>query len=437
MRDKVIKALSDFSLIESGDRIVVALSGGADSVALLHMLYSLKEEYNLTLYACHINHMIRGAEADDDEQFVRDLCDTLNIELFVKKVDVLQISKSEKISLELCGRNVRYAYFKELCSQLSAKVATAHTSSDNVETVLYNIARGTSVSGLCGISAKRDYIIRPLIYCCRKDVEDYCASNDLQFVTDSTNLTDDYTRNNIRHNAVPVLRQINPYVESAVHRMCASVSELKAFVDKYSQKELKLCKTEHGYSCEKLNKLDKAILDNAIYLVCKENGVEATCRHIELIRKALSSCGCVDLGDGKRAVCKQSVFRITDVSKNVDSVECKFKDYPEKEYISVEEIKNINKNLLKNYINCDIITDKTVIRTRREGDMFTFSDRKVTKSVKKLFNELKIPAEKRSSVLLVANDSTVLWIQGVGASEDGMITDTCKGVYKIFGGNYD
>ncbi len=437
MRDKAIKSICDFSLIDNGDRIIVALSGGADSVALLHFLNSIKEEYNLSLYACHINHMIRGVEADSDEFFVRSLCDDYDIELFVKKIDVLSLSQSQKISLELCGRNVRYEFFKQLSAQLDAKVATAHTSSDNVETVLYNIARGTSLSGLCGIKPKRDYIVRPLIGCTREDVEQYCVDNHLEYVTDSTNLTDDYTRNNIRHNAVPILKSINPDLCSAVNRMCYNITATKEFIDKYSIKEINRCKTSYGYLSEKLLSLDTAILSNVLYLICKDHGLSVSQKHIELIKDALSNCGCVDLGDDFRAVCKQGTLRIIKAHTVADVYECKFKEYQHIEYISKKELNNINKNFLKDCINRDIITDDTVVRTRKEGDSFTFFDRKVTKSVKKLMNEMKIPTEKRSSLLLVANGSTVLWLQGVGVSKQGMVYKHSTGAYRMLEGNYD
>ncbi|MBQ4129205.1 MAG: tRNA lysidine(34) synthetase TilS [Ruminococcus sp.] len=440
MNHKMLKALNDFSMLFTGDTVVVALSGGADSVALLHALISLKEEYNLTVKACHLNHQIRGEEADFDEQFVKDLCKKLNVELFLKRVDVVKMAKEQKESLELCGRRARYEFFRELNKEHNAKIATAHTASDNVETVLYNIARGTSLNGLCGIKPVRDYIIRPLIYSSREDVEKYCLDNALDFVTDSTNLTDDYTRNNIRHNAVPVLKGINPDLCDALSRMCKGVYEVKEFVDNYSLKALKEAQVEHGYSCEKLLKLSSAVLNNALYILLSEHCEDVTNCHIELVRDALKSGGCVDLKNGKRAVCKQGVLRITDCaekSKTDIFEQIPFKNWDKAEYISKEELKNINKKLLINCIDCDIITDDTVVRTKKAGDTFTFSDRAVTKSLKKLFNELKIPAEKRSSVLLVANGSTVLWLQGVGVSKHGMVKNDHSGAYKIMGVNYD
>ncbi|MBQ8860069.1 MAG: tRNA lysidine(34) synthetase TilS [Ruminococcus sp.] len=439
MRAKVSKAIGDFSMIQKGDKVVVALSGGADSVALLDALNSMKELLDITLYVCHLNHNIRGDEAKRDEDFVVSLCEKLGVELFLRSLNVCDIAQERKESLELCGRFCRYEFFGELSESLGAKIATAHTSSDNVETVLYNEARGTSLNGLCGIKPKRDCIIRPLIYCSREDVERYCDEQSLSYVVDSTNLTDDYTRNNIRHNVVPVLKSINPDLENTVQRMCATLGDVKDYLDKISSKELSGARTDYGYSCEKLLSLDKAVLSNCIFLVAKESSVDVSFRHIELIIEAMKNGGCVDLSAQKRCVCKQGVLRIVDVdtslSENVDEIpKTPFLESGFAEFVSKEELKNINKKLLTNCINCDIISVDTVIRTRKDGDTFTLSNRNVTKSLKKLFNELKIPAEKRNSVKLVANGNTVLWIEGVGVSKQGRVDKHSFGAYRVKSG---
>ena len=433
MNHKVEKTLRDFSMCDFSDKVVVALSGGADSVALLNSLNSIKEKYNLTLYACHLNHMIRGDEAQRDEDFVRNLCEKLGVELFVKREDVVKIAENEKISLELCGRNLRYKFFAELSQKLSAKIATAHTASDNVETVLFNVARGTSLTGLCGIRPKRDYIIRPLIMCSRQEVERYCEENSLDYVTDSSNLTDDYTRNNIRHNAVPTLKAVNPDLSTSVSRMCSDMSDIKFFLDKISEKEIKNCETDYGYSCEKLLNLDRAVLTNSLSIIAKRNGADVSHRHIDLIIEKMSDGGCVDLSGDKRAVCKQGILRIVSENEVEDIQECPIAQSSYFKYISEKEIKNINKKLLKDCISCDIITENTLVRTKREGDRFTLPERSVTKTLKKLFNELKIPAEKRSSLLVVANDSDVLFVQGIGVSQTAKVTQSVKGAYIYVG----
>ncbi len=435
MVNKVEKAIRDFSLISHADKVIVALSGGADSVALLFALNSIKEKYNLTLYACHLNHMIRGDEADSDESFVRNLCEALNIKLFVKSQDVISLAKEEKISVELAGRNARYEFFAQLCDELGAKVATAHTASDNVETVIYNLSRGASLNGLCGIKPMRDDVIRPLILCSRAEVEAYCKDNNLQFVTDSTNLTDEYTRNDIRHNVVPVLKSINPDLENAVTRMSSSLTQISDYLDYISELELKNAQTEYGYDVSRLLSLHSAVLNHCIYLIVKKSGFLPENRHISLIVDAMSSGGCVDLCVDKRAVCKQGLLRIVDADDDTECMsETTVDDYQFKKYYSFEELKNINKNLLNNCIDCDIIDDSVTVRTRRQGDTFTLPQRDITKSLKKLLNELKVPYEKRSLLLLVAKGSTVLWLEGVGTSKQGRVTANTKKAVRIFRG---
>ncbi len=433
MNHKVEKTIADYSMISDGDKVVVALSGGADSVALLHTLNSIKEKYNFKLFACHLNHNIRGDEAQRDEDFVRELCKNLDVELFVRSEDVVKIAREEKLSLELCGRNLRYRFFHELSEKLSAKIATAHTATDNIETVLFNLARGTSLTGMCGIRPKRDYIVRPLIDCSREDVERYCELNSLDFVTDSSNLTDDYTRNNIRHNALPTLFQVNENLCDSVARMCSDMREIKVWMDEISKNEIKNAQTQYGYSCKKLLALDIALLKNSLSLIAKKSSVDVTHRHIDLIIEKMKDGGCVDLLSNKRAVCKQGILRIVDI-RDDDVFETQlFCGSDLFKYNSNIEIKNINKNLLKDCISCDIITCDTIIRTKREGDVFSPLGRGVTKTLKKLFNELKIPAEKRSSLLVVANGSDVLWIEGIGVSEKAKVSGSEKGFY-IYGG---
>ena len=230
MNNLVIRTIEKYNLLEKGDKIVVALSGGADSVSLLDALYSLKELYNLTIYTAHVNHGIRGEEADRDENFCKMLSKKYNAELFIKKADVKAIAQQQKISEELCGRNVRYTFFEELSKKLDAKIATAHTASDNAETLLFNIIRGTSVSGAGAIPPRRDNIIRPLIELTRADIEQYCVDNRLEYVNDSTNYTDEYTRNNIRHNIIPILTRINPNFEQAAMRFSENAREIADYL---------------------------------------------------------------------------------------------------------------------------------------------------------------------------------------------------------------
>ena len=241
---------------EIKNHVTVALSGGADSVALLHSLYSLRDELGITVKAAHLNHLIRGEEAFRDEAFVRDLCENLGIQLVCEQIDVPRYAKENSLSLELAARQLRYDFLNRVCE---GKIATAHTASDNLETVLFNLTRGTALKGLCGIPAMRGNIIRPLIFATRQDIEDYCKDFSLQYVTDSTNLSDDYTRNKIRHNVIPVLKELNSSVEQTVIRTCLSLNETNTFLEKTANEILFRFINDNSLSLGFVSETDSAI----------------------------------------------------------------------------------------------------------------------------------------------------------------------------------
>ena len=235
MENKVLSAIKRFSLLEKGDVVTVALSGGADSVSLLYALLAVSDELGITVNAAHLNHSIRGEEAERDQQFVTNLCKKLKVELFCEKRDVPAFAKENGLSLELAARKVRYEFLEGVAQ---GKVATAHTASDNLETMIFNLARGTSLKGLSGIPVKRGIYIRPLILCTRQNVEDYCKENEISFVTDSTNLSDDYSRNKIRHNVIPVLKEINCAAEESALRTSFGIAEDISYLESASQEIL-------------------------------------------------------------------------------------------------------------------------------------------------------------------------------------------------------
>ena len=433
MRDKVLRFIEENRLLETGDKVIVAVSGGADSVSLLHLFISVKELYHLSVFAYHFNHMIRGEEADRDERFVRELCQKWNVPLYEAKADVPYHAARSGESVELCGRRLRYEAMPKLPG---AKIATAHHLNDNTETVLMNLVRGSGIAGLGGIPVQRDNIIRPLLSCSRKEIEAYCAENGLEYVTDSTNLSDEYTRNKLRLNVLPLLREMNPSLDEGVQRMASVMRDADDYLNKISNRELKKSRTDYGYSCEKLLALDKAVLSYAVKNVVEEAEAPVDSLHIGLIIDAMRTGGSVDLGRGYRAVCAQGILRITDGGETADSDFCVPIDeyFPRRfstDWLRTTEVadKNgkIHKKFLQYCIPCDIITDDTVVRHRRAGDTFTDPRRGVTKPLRKLMNELQIPREKRDSLLVAAQGSTVLWIEGVGTSKQAQIPDDYVG----------
>lgn len=237
LEKKVLNTIKKYELIKNGDNIVVGVSGGPDSMALLNILLNLKEEINFNITVAHINHMIRP-EADEETKYVQNFCEAHNINCFVKKEKVEQIAKNEKIGTEEAGRKLRYDFFEEVIKTVKAnKIATAHTANDNSETVLMNIMRGSGTTGLKGIEPKREEkYIRPLIECTRAEIEEYCESENLEPRIDKTNSENIYTRNKVRNMLIPFIEEnFNPNIVASLNRL----SNLAKLENEYIEKETK------------------------------------------------------------------------------------------------------------------------------------------------------------------------------------------------------
>lgn len=413
MNNQIIRTINKYNLIENGDKIIVALSGGADSVTLLDILNSLKEKYDITVYAAHVNHNLRGEEADRDENFCKFLCEKYNIELFIKTADVKTIAQQQKISEELCGRKIRYEFFDELSKGLGAKIATAHTASDNAETLLFNIIRGSSVVGAGAIPPKRDNIIRPLIELTREQIENYCTEKDLEYITDSSNLSDDYTRNKIRHNVIPVLKQINPNFENNAMNLSENAREVSAYINSQSEIAIENSRCDYGYDCKRLISYDIAILKNAVVILCKNYAsFSPESKHVKLIIDIIKNGGAVNLANGYKVVSKQGFFRIIkdEIAENFSEI-----------ILNESTTLNINNKVYSITINNSILENKLIIRTRKSSDTFTFSKRKITKPLRKAMNEYKIPSELRDTLIVIANGDDVLWCEQIGFSQQGEV----------------
>lgn len=411
MLNKVQKTVNKYNMFQKGDIICVALSGGADSVALLHVLYTLKKEFDFSLSAVHINHMLRGEESYRDERFAVDLCNSLGVDISVRTVDVTAICKESGESVELAARNARYEIFSAF---RDFKIATAHTATDNAETVLINLTRGTSLKGLCGIPPVRDNIIRPLIDCTRDDIEKYCADNGLAYVTDSTNLSTDYTRNMIRHNVTPVLRSINISFDKTVRRSCENIAVDSDYLLSVSNDLYLKCKKGNGVRLEKdaHRAISSRVIGKLIYDVTGKN---TDSFHINEIISALGSQKRIELFAGYSAVVNKNLVKIEkaeDISANEFSVTLKTLDI--KEFGKLSKVNNL---LLKSAIDCDKISGEVLFRTRETGDKIKLFGREGTKDLRKLYNECKIPPKNRDVLPVAADNDGVIWVCGIGVSQ--------------------
>lgn len=317
VRDKVLAAIRQYDMLKGCRKVTVAVSGGADSVALIHSLKTLEKELDIELSACHVNHNLRGEESDGDEAYVRQLCRELDVNLRVFSVDVSG-SVAKHQSTEERARELRYEAFEEMSKTLGSRVATAHNACDNTETVLLNLLRGTGLKGLCGIPPVREYLIRPLLLCTRDEIEEYCGENGLRYVTDSTNASTAYTRNKIRLELMPKLLEINPSLHEGVGRMTAALGEDSRFLEDMAKRALEEAKSGEGvYLCEKLKGLPEPILNRVISLMLREKGTEPTSLRITGFSEIIKSgTGKINIEKNKFAVVKKGVAEVQVIPQN-------------------------------------------------------------------------------------------------------------------------
>lgn len=436
MLNKIEKAAERYNLFHEGDSITVALSGGADSTALLHALVQLSEKYSLKIKAAHLNHKLRGDESDRDERFVRKMCDDLGIKLVCESADISSLTKKGE-GIEECARRVRYEFLQR---NASGKIATAHSADDNIETVIFNLTRGSGIKGACGIPPVRDNIIRPLIMCSRAEIEEYCKNNGLSFVTDSSNLTDDYTRNRIRHNVIPILKEINSAAGDSFYRFTSALNDVNDLVDGLAFDALKLAKLDKGYDIDRLSELHVSVLTRTVQIILAESGSMSDSEHIgsvvKIIRDKKGKC---QLNGGLFAEIKGNEIVVFGKEiKNIIVTPCynfvnKRVTFGEillqSELVLADKVNNL---LANDIIDYDKIEGEPILRAREAGDSIQLKKRP-RKSVKKLFSELKIDIEKRDNLPILADEKGVIWIYDVGPDERVAVDEKTKNILKISG----
>jgi len=450
--EKIRRTVEAHKMLDGGGRVVVALSGGADSMTLLSVLLRLKDELGITVEAAHVNHCLRGAESDGDERFVRETCEKLGVKLSVLRADIRAEAEKSGDGLELCGRRVRYEFFESICAEKTGaqvtkktKIATAHTKSDSLETTLFNLTRGTGLRGLCGVPAVRGaHLIRPLIDCARFEIERYCAENGIEYVTDSTNGDNAYARNLLRNTVVPRLREINPSVEEAAARCMRSLRDDADFLDSCAADLAADARTQAGWSAEKLLSAHPAVRSRAVLALLNAHMSSPQSVHVALVTDILRAGGAVTLGAETAAAVKNGElffkFRATEIMPweapfaRLGLTELPFGSV-ETAIIHKSElnrIQKIHKEVLANCLDYDkILINSAHFRSRREGDRLSQANGSCTKTLKKIFNEKKIPPQERRGVVLLADENGVLWVEGYGCDARARITDETRRVLTI------
>ena len=418
---KVKQYIIDNSLILPGDRILVALSGGGDSVALLHILRAVSDELGATVCAAHFNHCIRGAEADRDEDFSRTLAMRLMTEFRAGRCDIPKLALERGQGLEECAREQRYAFLFNAAAELGCnKLATAHHSTDNVETVLFHIARGSGINGIGGIPPmRRDGVIRPLLCCSKAEIEEFLAVNSLNYVTDSTNSDTDITRNFIRAGILPLLRRLNPAVEVAIGRLSADAREDEEYLTSEARalpKELDL---------GKLSELPPPILKRYLLLRYAEfRQINTQLDHLHI------SDICRRLKKGERHFrlsLPGSVAVIADgkhlafiADKEIAEPFCVRLSKPGEYYVGngnifITECKEELTEWLKRQPNARSAeysfhgsTFELTARSRLPGDKYLRNG--IHRTVRKELNAIGYPAHKRASLPVICDGNGIFWV---------------------------
>ena len=438
MTDKVIKTITEHQLISSESVVGVGFSGGADSATLLHILANNREKLGIKeIKAIHLHHGIRGEEADHDLQFSKEFCEKLGVEFIPFYENVPEIANKTGESIEECARRIRYKCFSGVQCDV---VATAHNLNDNIETFLLNLTRGSSLSGLCGIPYKRDKYIRPLLDTTRAEIEEYAEQNGLEFVTDSTNLCDDYTRNKLRHNVLPQLFSINPSFDKAFAKCVENINLSNDFIVQESNRLLEESICGDYFDCQVFENVHSALKYQVISLILKQKKAQNINReHILAVNSIIENGGSVDIGNGvtitverkKLYFGKPNITAHFEISfqKDIKQVITPVGEY-EILYFN-KDLQKLNKQDMDNLIDCDKIFGETFCRNRCDGDSFVPRNRKCTKTLKRLFNDEKISLTERSEMLILEDEKGIVWTEFFGDSDRCKVTNESKNIINI------
>lgn len=458
MRDKVLNFIRENRLLEAGDNVLLGVSGGADSTCLLHVLKSLSGTLSVQLAVLHVNHGLRGKEAEEDEAFVRSLCKAVHIPFFSEKADIKAEAKVRKESEETTGRQVRYEMLKKCAKVWGAdKIAVAHNENDNAETMLFQLFRGSGLKGLSGISPMRGNIIRPLLGCTRIEIENYLAKENQPYRTDYTNYENLYTRNKIRNQILTlVTEEINPLAVQNMSQTAKLLREMDAYFEKQAEEYIKSCMKQEVCG-RKLHKeplaapeIDKICLpidsfqalESPIKQYVIRSGVFAITGSIKDLtaRHVLSTIECMEKPVGKtialpgniqvkkaynHLIIEKKTEGDTDNTGGIeDKYNISFQVIPKTSDLEIPEKKYTK------WFDYDRIRKIPNFRNRKTGDYIHILPRG-QKTVKQFMIDEKIPREERDRIPVLADGSHILWIVGYRISEACKVTQKTKNILQV------
>jgi tRNA(Ile)-lysidine synthase len=468
---RMIRRVASFvdknKMLHKRDKVVVGVSGGADSVCLFFVLLELRKKYQLELYVVHVNHGLRGKEANLDEEFVKALCQSYQVSFTSVKADVKKLVKDQGLSEEEAGRNIRYEAFYQICETFQCqKIAIAHNENDQAETVLFHLFRGSGIKGLTGISAVRGKIIRPLLCISREEIEEYLALKKIEYQTDQTNLSLIYSRNKIRLKVLPyVSKEINYKATKHIVQAAAFLTETERYIEKNTLLAFeRIVKSHNGiYFFSKADffaediVIQRRIVRKIIErLVNKLRDIEA--EHIDMVislgEKQVGKQ--VDLPYGICATREYENITIylkrecAEIEKNIDekSIEVLIPGKYMISWVKLNisfEIVDYKKNMIIPKNNCtkwfdyDKIKNAIFIRKRQSGDFIQIDSKGNCKKIKSYFIDKKVPREERAQIPLLADGKHIMWVIGHRISEGYKVDQETRKILivKIVGGTQD
>ena len=417
---EILNINKKYNLIESNDIIVVGFSGGPDSVFLVEMLKKLQHFFNFKIYLVHINHLLRGEDADSDENFSFEYAKKNNLEIFIKRIPIKEIAKEIGKTLEEVGREERYKFFSEIYEKVGAtKIATAHNKDDQIETFLFRLIRGTSLQGLEGIKIKNNNVIRPISEIYKKDILEYLNKNEIQYKIDKTNFENEFTRNSIRLDLIPFIEE--RYNIKFKDKIFSLIKEIRENNQNNSLNLSDYTDSENRIILEKTKFLSNFDKKNLLSLFLNKKNIEVNRNKIDEISSLIKSNGTkkIDLDKSYRIVKEYTYLYIEDkkencvINNNVIQVKIPSEQIFDNFKITVSTVENLDIPKQKNqYLLDAIYNDIIEVRYRKEGDRI-FLGEKHSKKIKEIFIDQKIPKDIRDRLPIFLYNDTIFWIYNV------------------------
>ena len=417
---EILNINKKYNLIENDDIIVVGFSGGPDSVFLVEMLKKLQHFFNFKIYLVHINHLLRGEDADSDENFSFEYAKKNNLEIFIKRISVKEIAKEVGKTLEEVGREERYKFFFEIYEKVRAtKIATAHNKDDQIETFLFRLIRGTSLQGLEGIKIKNNNVIRPISEIYKKDILEYLNKNEIQYKIDKTNFENEFTRNSIRLDLIPFIEE--RYNIKFKDKIFSLIKEIRENNQNNSLNLSDYTDSENRIILEKTKFLSNFDKKNLLSLFLNKKNIEVNRNKIDEISSLIKSNGTkkIDLDKSYRIVKDYTYLYIEDkkencvINNNVIQVKIPSEQIFDNFKITVSTVENLDIPKQKNqYLLDAIYNDIIEVRYRKEGDRI-FLGEKHSKKIKEIFIDQKIPKDIRDRLPIFLYNDTIFWIYNV------------------------